>query len=206
MKLIDLSVPLNENTPVYPGDPKIKIQKSGILQRDGYQDHYVCLGTHVGTHIDAPSHMIKGGKNLNEFPLEKFVGHGVLIDVEKGFDLDQLKRENIQPNDIVLFYTGMSKFYYDSKYYDNYPSMPLEIADFLVQKKVKMIGVDMCSPDHEPFEVHKILLKEEVLIIENLTNLSTLRGKNFRVYGLPIKLQIDGAPVRVIAEVEWTLL
>lgn len=57
MKFIDLSVPLNEDTPVYPGDPKTKITTAGILEKDGYEDHYVCVGTHAGTHVDAPRHM-----------------------------------------------------------------------------------------------------------------------------------------------------
>jgi len=64
-----------------------------------------------------------------------------------------------------------------------------------------MVGLDMCSPDRPPFPVHKILLGGEILIIENLTNMEALEGKNFTIYAFPIKLQIDGAPVRVVAEV-----
>lgn len=69
MKLIDLSVPINENTPVYPGDPVTKIQPAGILYKDGYEDHYVCVGTHVGTHVDAPRHMVKNGESLDQITL-----------------------------------------------------------------------------------------------------------------------------------------
>lgn len=198
---IDLSVDINENTPVYPGDPKTKIQQGGILEKNGYQDHYLCIGTHVGTHIDAPSHMIKNGKNLNEIALEQFFGNGIVINIDKKFDMEIIKKAPIKKRDIVLFNTGMSRSYHRSAYYDNYPAITEEIAQYLVDKKIKMVGVDMCSVDYEPFPVHKTLLKNNILIIENLTNLTQLKGKEFMIYAFPIKLQIDGAPARVIAEV-----
>ena len=209
---IDLSVPINEKTPVYPGDPEVKIVPVGVLAKDGYQDHYVSIGTHAGTHMDAPSHMLEGSKNLDEFPLEKFSGRGVLLKTNPVFDLAEIKKVPLREGDIVLFYTGMGEHYYDASYYENYPAMPEEVAQYLVEKKVKMIGVDACSPDHPPFPAHRILLARDILIIENLTNLSALapleappltglKGKEFKVYAFPIKLEIDGAPVRVVAEV-----
>ena len=199
---IDLSVGLNEKTPVYPGDPDTKITPAGILEASGYQDHYVCIGTHVGTHMDAPSHMIAGGKNLNAFPVEAFSGRGVYVRVNREFSLEEVEKADIQEGDIVLFHTGMSDQYYEPVYFQNYPAMSEEIARRLVEKKVKMIGVDICSVDTlEQFPIHKILLGSEVLIIENLTNLAALAEKSFKVYAFPIKLHLDGAPVRVVAEV-----
>ncbi len=202
MPIIDLSVPLNEQTPVYPGDPATKIAPAGVLGRDGFNDHYVSVGTHTGTHIDAPFHMISDGKTLDQTPMEQFVGRGRYVKVEnKTFNLAKLKQADIQAGDIVLFHTGMSEIYHEDSYYDDYPAIPEDIANYLVSKRVKMVGVDMCSVDHEPFDTHKVLLKDNVLIIENLTNLKQLEGKTFTVYALPVKLQIDGAPARVIAEV-----
>lgn len=201
MKLIDLSVPLNEKTPIYPGDPKTKIKPAGIFEKDGYEDHYVSVGTHVGTHIDAPRHMIKGGKSLDKFPADKFIARGILIDVRQGFSMGKVEKGNLQPGDIVIFYTGMSHQYHKPAYYDSYPAISESIANYLVSTKANMVGVDMCSVDHEPFPVHRTLLKEEILIIENLTNLDKLIGKKFKVYALPIKLEIDAAPARVVAEI-----
>ena len=83
-----------------------------------------------------------------------------------------------------------------------YGALGSGMEDYLIEKKVKIVGVDMASPDDEPFPVHKKLLGAGVLIIENLTNLDQLEDKDFTVYALPIKLQIDGAPVRVIAELK----
>jgi len=201
MKLIDLSVPINEQTPIYPGDPKTKIAPSAVLDVDGYEDHFLSIGTHVGTHVDAPRHMLSGGKSLDEFSVDKFFGPGIVINTGREITLEKVKEEAIHENSIVLFNTGMSKVYHESEYYDNYPAVSEEIANYLVSKKVKMVGVDMCGVDHEPFNVHKILLEKDILIMENLTNLDQLEGKDFDIYALPIKLQIDGAPARVIAQI-----
>jgi len=200
-KFIDLSVDINEKTPIYPGDPSTKIERSAVFDKDSYEDHYVSIGTHVGTHVDAPRHMIEGEKSLNEIPLDHFVGQGVLIDTGRNITPEAVRQVQISEGDIVLFYTGMSEVYHSSDYYDSYPALNEEIANFLVKKKIKMVGVDTCSVDHDTFPVHKILLKKGILIIENLTNLGALKGKKFRVYAFPIKLQIDGAPARVVAEI-----
>ncbi|HSH31847.1 MAG TPA: cyclase family protein [Candidatus Saccharimonadales bacterium] len=200
--LIDLSVALNEQTPIYPGDPATSIKLAGDLDKDGYCDHYVSIGTHVGTHMDAPMHMLEGGQSLDKVPIKNFVGNGCYIEVQDG-DFSAIKSANIQEGDIVLFHTGMSDKYHDDAYFENYPAMSEDIAQYLVEKKVKIVGVDECSVDNKDgFPIHKILLGGGTLIIENLTNLSQLKGKEFQVYALPIKLQIDGAPARVIAEVK----
>lgn len=199
---VDLSVVLNEKTPVYPGDPIISTKPSGILEKDGYADSIVTFGNHNGTHVDAPSHMILGGKTLDQFPVDRFFGKGVLINVQKGITLDTIKKVKIEKDSIVLFYTGMSDKYHIEEYFTKYPAIPEEVANYLVDKRVKMVGVDMCSVDHEPFPVHRIFLKNKILIIENLTNLSSLEGKNFTVYAFPLKFQIDGSPARVVAQIE----
>src|SRR5712692_3996996 len=131
MTFIDLSVPINEQTPVYPGDPRIEIRTSATLEEDGYEVHLVCLGTHIGTHIDAPSHMLAGEKTLDQFPLEKFSGRGVYIKVEGSFNLEVIKRVPLARNDIILFDTGMSSLYSSPGYYDQYPAMTEAIANYL---------------------------------------------------------------------------
>lgn len=198
---IDLSVTLNQETPVYPGDPHFTIKPNGILEKDGYADSIVTFGNHNGTHIDAPSHMVSGGKTLDKFPIDKFTGEGILINVQNGFNLDVVKKAKIKKDSAVLFYTGMSKKYFTEDYFNNYPAISEEIANYLVRKKIKMVGVDMCSIDHEPFPVHKIFLKNEILIIENLTNLNQLEDKDFTVFAFPLKFQIDGSPARIVAQI-----
>ena len=205
MKLVDLSVVVNQDTPNYPGDPRIQIKATATLAKNSYNDHSVMFDVHSsGTHMDAPWHMIENGKTLEQIPVEQFVGRGCYIKVnDKKFDLAKVQQADIQPGDIVLFHTGMDSVYHELSYYANdRPAMPEEIAKLLVEKKVKMVGLDMCSPDLPPFPVHRILLGAGILIVENLTNLLELSGREFTVYALPVKMQLDGAPARVVAEVK----
>lgn len=201
--IIDLSVRLNNETPAYPGDAKIEIKESNVLALQGYQDHSVFMGTHTGTHIDAPGHMIEGGKTLDEFSAEQFVGRGVYIAVnDNNFELNDIKKSDIQAGDIVVFNTGMSNRIHDEVYFTDYPAMGIDVAEYLVERRVRMVGVDTCSIDNQPgFPVHKLLLSNNILIIENLTNLEQLSGMDSKIYALPLKLNLDGAPARVIAEV-----
>lgn len=201
MEIIDLSVLLDSETPVYPGDPKTKLETLTSVDNDGHFDTYISTVTHTGTHIDAPAHMIKDGKTLNEFPASHFVGRGIYIKVEnKVFDLEKIKQAGIQEGDIVLFNTGMDKYYQEPIYFEDYPVLPEEVAQYLVTQKIKMVGLDTGSADIvEGFPVHRLLLGGDVLIIENMTNLSKLEGKDFQVCALPLKLNVDGAPTRAIA-------
>jgi len=197
-KIVDLSVVLNEQTPLYPGDPPVLIKPAGDIVKDGFCIHYISMITHVGTHIDAPMHMLEGGESLDSVAVDQFVGRGVLVDVSNGFGA--VMKAGIQEGDIVLFQTGMSEKYHDAVYFEAYPVMPEEVAQYLVESKVKMVGVDAYSVDNEEdFPIHKLLLGGNVLIIENLTNLHALKDSAFTVCALPLKLQIDGAPARVIA-------
>lgn len=176
-----------------------------MIKRDGYNDHVVSFGTHVGTHIDAPLHMIAGGKTLNQFPIDYFVGNGVVIDASsasKEIGVEHAGNQPIGSGDVVLFYTGWAARYQDPKYFEDYPPLGEALAKYLVERKVKMIGVDICSPDKAPFNVHKTLFSNNVLIIENLTNLDQLLGKRFTVYALPLKLELDAAQARVVALID----
>jgi len=201
--IIDLSVRLDDRTPAYPGDPKINIKQTESVDIKGYCGHQVTVGTHTGTHIDAPSHMIEGGKCLGDFGVDVFVGSAKCIDVTAGYSIEDCKDANIEEGDIVLLKSGMSAHYYKPEYFLNYPVMTREFADYLVAQKVKMVGLDTCSADNaEGFPIHIKLLGNEILIIENLTNLDSLPVQGFTLYALPINLNLDGAPARVIARVD----
>lgn len=201
--IIDLSHPLTEQIPVYPGDPAVKIEFAGLLEKDGYCDHVVTLGTHVGTHIDAPMHMLVDGNSLAEVPIERFITRGVCLDVCNGFDV--LEMADIREGNSVLLYYGFGAKYTFPEYFEDYPTLSEEVAQYLVEKKVNMVGSDTCSPDGlEDYPIHRLLLGADVLIIENLINLDKLVGTDFTVYAFPIALQLDAAPARVLADVDIT--
>jgi kynurenine formamidase len=198
--IYDLTQPVDENLPVYPGDPHVKIEQVGQLERDGFNDRLLTMGTHNGTHMDAPAHMFSGGKQLKDYPTDRFVVPATCIDARNGFDAEVLRTKLAQPGLAVLFYTGASDYFTDEKYWHKYAVLTDEICGILINQKVVLVGIDTGSFDIEKgFPVHKKLLTADVLLIENLTNLTELVGKQFELFALPLKLEVDGAPARVVA-------
>jgi kynurenine formamidase len=198
MKIIDLTLDINENTPVFPGDPKIEIERQTV-QTHGFGKTIIKTNNHVSTHIDAPCHMIKNANTLSDYPIEKFVGEGIVIDAvgQKEINVDLLQ---VKENDIVFFHTNHIKKLYEKDYFENNPIITKELAQQLVNKKISIIGLDSFTPDNDPYDVHKIFLGNDVLIIENLINLDKLVGKRFQCIVAPLKIKdSDGAPCRVIA-------
>ena len=204
MKIIDLSHTFTNNMPVYPGDSKPEIKQTGSLETEGYNWFRIHTGLHVGTHIDSPLHFIEGGKFISDFPPGKFIGNGILIDArgKKEIDADLLNNHDIKPGDIVLILTGFSVFYNEKKYFEDYPVMTKDFAEKLIESDIKMVGADTPSPDKSPYDIHKMLLSQDILIIENLTNLETLlQVENFEVIALPPKLETEAAFARVIVRI-----
>lgn len=201
---IDLSMPLSEQTVVFPGDARPIFEPAGTFSISGYEDQLIHINNHLGTHIDAPGHMIENGKMLFDYDISRFVSDGICIDA-RGQDMlgvSLIKNAEITPNVAVLFYTGSGDTYTHPSYATNYPVVDGELVALLVKKGVLMCGVDMISFDHDaPFPNHKALLRNDVLLIENLINLKSLVNRHFKLFALPINLQLEAAPARVIAEV-----
>ena len=202
MPLIDLTHTFGPNMPNYPGDPAPTLEQIAHIGPDQLNMYCLCSGTHVGTHMDAPLHMIVGGRFICDVPAESCFGRGRLIDARgrNAITPDLLAPADVESGDIVLVLTGWYHRFSDPAYYRDFPEVTPEFARALVNAGASIIGLDTPSPDRSPFEVHKILLSAPVLIIENLTNLEPLVGIGpFDIVALPAKLQADAAPVRVMA-------
>lgn len=199
MDIIDLTMPLDEKTPTFPGDPALIIRRETV-GKHGCGKTFLGLHTHVGTHIDVPSHMIADAKTLSDFPITKFVGEAIVVDVRG--------RRSIEPpflgvnkGDIVFFLTAHSEKAYNTDYFTNNPVVTEKAAQSLANLGVSIVGLDSFTCDNEPYTVHKILLRNDILIVENLVNLQVLAGKRFQCTILPLKITAaDGAPCRVIAK------
>ena len=200
MKIIDLSVPIDQNTPAYPGDPKVELNEIAKIESHGWNEKRLSMNSHSSTHIDAPFHMIENGKKLSEYSLDRFYGDGIVIKAvgKKTLGKELLKGKEIKGK-IVLFMTGHSKKLYQN-YFDDYPEITTELAEEIVNQKASIIGVDFASPDKEPYNLHKLLFKNDILIIENLCNLDKIKKEKFKIMAFPLNLQnADGAPCRVVA-------
>jgi arylformamidase len=188
--IVDLSIPLSEETPVYPGDPEIKIRPWALIDTDGYYMNVIKMGEHSGTHVDAPAHFVPGGKTVDELPLDKFIGRAFVIDVRGGEG--PVKLEEIPDSGyygkIALFLTGGRE-------------LSPEVALFLVAEGAKAVGTDHMTIGDET--THTIFLSEEIPIFENLTNLEEVLGEEFTFIAFPLKIEGgSGSPVRAVAIVE----
>lgn len=203
--LIELSHIIQDGMPVFPGDSETVLQQTKYIQKDYYSNHQMNINMHVGTHIDGPMHLTDCDVYLNAFPLDTFIGEGCLLDVsnESTIDYKEEYEQLIKPQQIVILYTGHSKYFGQTSYFTDYPVLTLEFSELLVRKQVKMIGLDTPSPDKYPFEVHKHLFQNNILIIENLTHVEKLLNINsFEIIALPLNIKADSSVARVIARVK----
>ena len=171
---------------------------------------------HSGTHIDAPCHVIQNTKSLDQFPLDKFMGDAIVIrcDDRMEIDIEFLKtfRLIISKIDFIIFFTGWEHKWKTKDYFEDCPTLSQEAAQWLTQFNLKGIGFDAFSVDKivsvekvtpDTLPNHHILLAKEVLLIENLTNISLLPEGIFSFQCLPLKIEdADGSPIRAIAILE----
>lgn len=202
MKYIDLSQKIDSGIPVYPGDDGVSLVQVKRLAEDHYNAYTLTTGLHAGTHIDCPMHLLDSSMVMADFSLDGFAGRGCLMDARGGMDIDYAEEyaNIIQKGDIVLIFTGMDAFYGSERYYSGHPAITERLAHFLASREIRMLGMDMPSPDYPPFPVHKSLLGKGIFILENLTGLEKLLGiKDFEVIAAPLKLCAEASLTRAFA-------
>lgn len=202
-KLIDLTHTIVNGLPVYPGDGATVLQQTKFIDKDAYNNHRLEISVHAGTHIDSPMHFLDTSKYISQLPLDSFIGEGCLIDVrgQNEIDMKEEYRSLVKEGSIVLLYSGFDKMFGQEEYYNNHPVLMMRFAEFLADKRVKIVGMDFISPDRYPFEIHKKLFSSNVLIIENLTNMEQLQNlEGFEVIAFPLKIDADSSILRVIAK------
>lgn len=205
MKLIDLTHMLLDRIPVYPGDSEMSLTQTKHLEADGFVNHELTINMHTGTHIDGPMHLTSSDVYLSDFPLDSFIGKGIVLDVSGMQTIEYLEayEDMISEGTIVILYTGHSQYFGQEPYFEQHPVLSIEFAELLVRKKIKMIGLDTPSPDEYPFDIHRLLFKNGILIAENLTNLEKLLdAPSFEIIALPLFIQADSAVARIIARAE----
>jgi kynurenine formamidase len=208
MKIIDLSHIINPDISVFPGTEKPVFERKEI---EGYPEVKITMYTHTATHMDAPIHIIKGARTLDELPIDRFMGKAIVIDCKhlagKNITLDFLKQfvDKIKNIEFILFNSGWSAKWKTDAYFENFPTLTQEAATWLTQFKLKGIGLDSISLDPVPdltLPNHKIVLAKEILIIENMTNLDSLPNEEFIFQCFPLKIEkADGSPVRAVGMV-----
>ncbi|MCT4585774.1 MAG: cyclase family protein [Peptostreptococcaceae bacterium] len=207
-EIIDLSHQIDENMTVYMDSEKPKLEEVHTMKEHGFRERKLTFFSHIGTHVDAPAHMIEEGNFLDDYEIDKFIGSAFIADF-KNFKLEYIDIEDLtvyedklKISDFFIINTGFYKDFYNDKYYLEFPTLTKEAANYLLKFNLKGIGIDTLSIDKlssKDYYLHNIFLKNEILIIENLNNLDSLKNEMFTLNISPLKLKkADGSPIRAI--------
>lgn len=205
MKIIDLSHPYEVGMTQFPGTPSVCINQITNIEKDKFTVTDIHATVHDGTHCDAPAHCIAGGKTMDKIPLDSFIGEAVIIDVNlnnsKAIGPEVIEGYDISRNDIVLLRTGYCKFWGKPEYIEKAPYLSEELARKFIRLGIKALGMDFLSPDPiDGDSVHKILLEEEIILIENLCNLDKIKKTKVFFSAAPILVdKSDGGFARAYA-------
>ncbi|MDO4239028.1 cyclase family protein [Micrococcus sp.] len=214
---VDLSHRLATGGTVFPGDPEILLETAAQIEVEGFAVTAVAMGSHSGTHVDAPRHTVADGRTMDDVDVARLIGRAHLLRVP-----DAAPRERIGPARlagqlaalpdgarIVLLVTGWDRFWGEDAYLEH-PFLDGAVGEHLRDRGVDVLGVDTLSPDETapdgsaPLPVHEALLGADRLIIENLRGLAALPASvtSLEFTALPLPLAgADGAPVRAIATI-----
>lgn len=174
--------------PVYPGTEQPVVTTGCSIDDIGFLEKKITMYSHTGTHIDAPAHLIKNGKTLDQLPIEHFCGKAFLLNLSNSkmqtIDLKDIEthQESFKQVEFILIYTGWSRYWGTEKYYSDYHVFTMEAAELLIGFGLKGIGLDTISADEadsKGFPIHKAFLKNNTIIIENLNNLEKLNSRQF---------------------------
>jgi len=203
--LYDISVPLVHDGLVYPGNPGISITPQQEVSKGASANvSQLSFGSHTGTHVDAPLHMIPGGAGVDGIPLDALIGPALVI----AFDDDvmavteaYLRSQPIAGHERVLLKTRNSRFIRERDFHRDYTYLAPDGAEYLVSLGVRLVGIDYLSIEQfhsGHHRTHKTLLSRGVVIVEGL-DLSEPPAGEYELYCLPVLLEgIDGAPARAV--------
>jgi kynurenine formamidase len=182
----------------YPLQPDVEITVLGSRLKA----HVATVGSHIGTHVDAPIHAIDGGKRMEELDMARFRGTAVVSSVHREagevITIADILAGGPEPQagETLLVHTGWDKLFHDAVAYEDHPWLADEVGPWAVAKGLNMVGIDCFSPD-QPIErrtddsvftypIHRSLLGAEILIIENLVNLAAASGKRGNFWAFPV--------------------
>lgn len=201
---IDVSVPIFDRMVHWPGDPPVEVKQPLHLDRgDPATVSLLKLGTHSGTHVDAPNHFLRGESGVDAIPFEAMCGMARVIDLPgiREITASDLTDQKISEYERILFRTlNSSRAWRTNEFFQDFVHLSVDAAEFLANKKIQAIGVDYLSVgkgESGPL-VHQTLLKSGICVIEGL-NLEKVPSGSYEMICLPLRVRDgDGAPARVV--------
>jgi arylformamidase len=206
MALYDISLTLSPSLVVWPGDPPVTITQPASMDRgDGFSITRLDIGAHVGTHVDAPAHFVRGGAGVDQLDLDVLIGPAIVVD---GRGVEALTADVLESLAIpagsqrVLFRTRNSELWRKGQhdFDEDFVAVAADGASWLVEHGVRLVGIDYLSvaPFADSAPTHQILLAAGVIAVENL-NLSEVEPGEYQLVCLPLKIAgADGAPARAV--------
>jgi arylformamidase len=202
-ELIDLSLPLRDGGPSYPGDPLCSIRPFKSLEADGVNLRTIAIGSHQGTHLDAASHFLADGTTVERIPLGQTTGPAILVDLgerppRSAIEVADFSRLELQPGDRLVYRVGWDRRVEEPGYFTDGPRLSLDAARWLAERRLGLLGMDTPTPNPEHGrEIHRLLLGAGTVLLEALAGLDRLRPGSFWLSAAPIRIVgSDGAPVR----------
>jgi arylformamidase len=202
--LIDVSVPLRQGLPTFPNNPEFELQPLKRIADGGSSNvSRLVLGTHTGTHVDAPRHFFDDGVGVDGLALNLLIGRARVVEINKRGPItaDDLAAAGLREDLRILFRTPNSALWNSTVFHEDYAHLTEAAARYLVEQGVKLVGIDYLSI--EQFKkagapAHRTLLSNGVIIIEGL-NLADAEPGMYELYCLPLPIVGgDGAPARVV--------
>ena len=209
MPIYDVTVPLYNDLPTWPGDPGVEISDwRSLANGDGANVSLLHFGAHSATHVDAPAHFIKGAEKVESLPLDALIGEAEVIEVPEDCLViyEEFVAANCAPGtERVLFKTRNSAFWREPepKFHTDFTYLDLNAATRLVQQGARLIGIDYLSIEkygQANHETHLALLSKGVIILEGL-NLTDVPAGKYELICLPLRLRSnlgDGGPARAV--------
>ena len=209
-RVIDLSQTISADTPVYPGDPVPRIEPLSTIELAGAKTTLLALGTHTGTHVDTPSHILPDGRTIDELSLEAFYGAAWVFDVSSTAQKSPVQSGDLDTGsplckgDIALIYTGSSGRKTSNSARQLHSYLDESAAEWLIERQVKAVGIDSLSVDRydsETNDIHRKLLLHNIVLFENLSsNLSLVTERYVLFFGVPLRLKAaEASPIRAFA-------
>ncbi|MGD0424137.1 MAG: cyclase family protein [Candidatus Bathyarchaeia archaeon] len=212
-EFVDLSLPVKnlDSLGMFPGLPQ-PMRTTYWNYKEGPLTYLWVLVDHTGTHLDAAAHFHEGGATVDQMPISRCAGYGVVLDFSDTPARYSIGREDIikaldatgksgkvGSGWILLFYTGYTSKARTPQWLD-YPALNEDACKYIAEMGVNAIGFDAPSPDRDPYPAHRILLPKGIVNYENLVNLNKLLDREFIFVGEPLCLVgSTGSPVRAIA-------
>ena len=203
-RVIDISVANGPTQHVYPGDPPPRIEQAKAIRAgDVCNVSLLTMGSHTGTHVDAPYHFIDGGARLGEVALERMVGEALVVDLRgrAAVDAAALESAPLRTSDILLCRTDNSWRWEKAEFQRDFVYLTLDAAGLLVERGIRAVGIDYLSIEQfgsRDFPVHHRLLGAGVFVIEGL-DLRAVEPGRYTLVCLPLKFpDLDGAPARAV--------